>query len=106
MGFPGSAKWLPVIKTSCADADGGLAELDGPVVEGFTVVSSNDGSGGFASASTGGSSGASVNGGEDGLAGSDASIGGSSADLAAFAFLDLAWTLREILQDCQYKDTL
>ena len=95
-----------MIKTSCADGDGGLAELDGPVAEGFTVVSSNDGSGGFASASTGGSSGVSVNGGEDGLAGSDASIGGSSAGLAAFAFLDLAWPLREMLQDCQYKDTV
>ena len=66
-----------------------MAELDGPVVEGFTVVSSNDGSGGFVSVSTGGSSRMSVNG-EDGLAGSDASTGGSSAGLAAFAFLDLA----------------
>ena len=82
-----------MIKTSCADGHGGLAELYGPIAEGFTVVSSNDGSGGFASASTGGSSGASVNG-EDGLAGSDASTGGSSAGLAAFAFLDLAWPLR------------
>ena len=82
-----------------------MAELDGPVAEGFTVVSSNDGSGGFASASTGGSSGASVNG-EDGLAGPDASTGGSSAGLAAFAFLDLAWPLREMLQDCQYKDII
>ena len=83
-----------------------MAELDGPVAEGFTVVSSNDGSGGFASALTGGSSGASVNGGEGGLAGSDARIGGSSAGLAAFAFLDLAWPLRKMLQDCQYKDTI
>ena len=55
-----------------------MAELHGLVVEGFTVVSSNDGSGGFASISIGGSSGASVNG-EEGLAGSDASTGGSSA---------------------------
>ena len=70
------------------------------------MVLSNDGSGGFASALTGGSSGASVKGGEDGLAGSNASIGGSLADLAAFAFLDLAWPLREMLQDCQYKDTI
>ena len=61
------------------------------------MVSSNDGSGGFASASTGGSSGASVNGGEGGLAGSDARIGGSSSGLATFAFLDLAWPLREML---------
>ena len=82
-----------------------MAELDGLVAKGFTVVSSNDGSGGFASASTCGSSGASVNG-EDGLAGSDASTGGSFAGLAAFAFLDLAWPLREMLQDCQYKDTI
>ena len=66
-----------------------MAELDGPVVEGFTVVSSNDDSGGFGSVSTGGSSGASVNG-EESLVGSDASVGGSSAGLAAFAFLDLA----------------
>ena len=71
-----------------------MAELDGPVVEGFTVVSSNDGSGCFASVSTGGSSGASVNG-EEGLAGSDASTGGSSTGLATFAFLDLAWPLRK-----------
>ena len=82
-----------------------MAELDGPVVEGFKVVSSNDGSGGFAFVSTGGSSGASVNG-EDGLAGSDTITGGSSADLAAFTFLDLAWPLREMLQGCQYKDTI
>ena len=68
--------------------------LDGPVVEGFTVVLSNDGSGGFASVSTGGSSGASVNG-EGVLAGSDASTGGSSAGFAAFAFFDLAWPLRK-----------
>ena len=104
MGFPGSIKRLPVIKTSCADGDGGLAELDGLVPEGFTVASSNDGSGGFASTLTGGSSGASVNGGEGGLAGSDARIGGSSAGLAAFSFLD--WPLREMLQDCQYKNTI
>ena len=75
------------------------------MAEGLMVVLSNDGSGGFASASTGGSFGASVNG-EDGLAGSDASTGGSSAGLATFAFLDLAWPLREMLQDCQYKDTI
>ena len=95
-----------MISTSCADGDGGLGELDGPVAEGFTVVSSNDGLGGFDSASIGGSSGASVNGREGGLAVLDARIGGSSAGLAAFAFLDLAWPLREMLQDCQYKDTL
>ena len=83
-----------------------MAKLDGPVVEGFIVVSSNGGLGGFASVSTGGSSGASVNGGEGGLAGSDARIGGSSTGLAAFAFLDLAWPLKEMLQDCQYKDTI
>ena len=83
-----------MIKTSCVDGDGGLAELDGPVAEGFTVVSSNDGLGGFDSASIGGSSGASVNG-EGGLAGSDASTGGSPAGFAAFAFLDLAWLLRK-----------
>ena len=71
-----------------------MAELDGPVVEGFIVVSSNDGSRGFASVSTGRSSGASVNG-EEGLAGSDASVCGSSAGLATFAFLDLAWPLRK-----------
>ena len=71
-----------------------MAELDGPVVEGFIVVSSNGGLGGFASLSTGGSSGASANG-EGGLDGSDASISGSSAGLAAFAFLDLAWPLRK-----------
>ena len=70
------------------------------------MASSKDGSGGFASLTVGGSSGASVNGGEGGLAGSDARIGGSSADLTAFAFLDLAWPLREILQDCQFKDTI
>ena len=105
VGFPGSIKRLPVIKTSCADGDGRLAELDGPVAEGFTVVSSNDGSEGFASTSTGGSAGASVNG-DDGLAGSDASTGGSSTGLATFAFLDLAWTLRKMLQDHQYKDTI
>ena len=90
MGFPGSTKRLPVIRTSYADGDGGLAELDGPVAEGFTVVSSNDGSGGFASALTGGSSGVSIDGGEGGLAGSGARTGGSSTGLVAFAFLDLA----------------
>ncbi len=66
-----------------------MAELDGSVVEGFAMVSSNDGSGGFSSVSTGGSSGASVNG-EEGLAGSDASTGGSSTGLATLAFLDFA----------------
>ena len=55
---------------------------------------SRDGSGGFASLTIGGSSGAAVNG-EGGLAGSDASTGGSSAGFAAFAFLDLAWPLRK-----------
>ena len=70
------------------------------------MVSSNDGSGGFTSTSTGGSSGASVNGGEGGLAGSDARTGGSSTGLAAFAFLDLAWPLREMSQDYQYKDII
>ena len=90
---------------SCADGDGGLAKLDGPVAQGFTVVSSNNGLGGFASASTGGYSGASVNG-EDGLAGSDASTGGSFAGLAAFAFLDLAWPLIGMLQNRQYRDTI
>ena len=68
-----------------------MAELHGPVVEGFTVVSSNDDS---ASLSTGGPLRAEANG-EGGLAGSDASTGGSSAGLAAFAFLDLAWPLRK-----------
>ena len=79
-----------------------MAELDGPVVEGFKVVSSNDGSRGFALVSAGGSSRVSVNG-EEGLAGSDASVGGSSAGLATFAFLDLAWPLRKMLQDHQIK---
>ena len=69
------------------------------------VVSSNNGSGGFASTSTGGSVGASVNG-EDGLDGSDTSTGGSSTSLATFAFLDLSWPLRKMLQDHQYKDTI
>ena len=69
------------------------------------MVSSNDGSGGFASTSIGGSAGASFNG-EDGLARSDTSTGGSSTSLATFAFLDLAWPLRKMLQDCQYKDTI
>ena len=58
------------------------------------MASSKDGSRGFASLSIGGSSGASVNG-EGGLAGSDASTGGSPAGFAAFAFLDLAWLLRK-----------
>ena len=105
MGFPGSTKRLPVIRT-CADGDGRLAELDGLVAERLTMVSSTDGSGGFTSALTGGSSGASVNGGEGGLDGLDARTGGSSTGLVAFAFLDLAWPLREMLQDCQYKDTI
>ena len=95
MGFPGSTKQLPVIRTSWADNDGGLAEPDGPVAEGLTMVSSTDGSGGFTSALTGGSSGASVNGGEGGLAGSDARTGGSSTGFAAFTFFDLAWPLRK-----------
>ena len=71
-----------------------MVELDGLAVEGFTVASSKDGSGGFVSLLIGGSSGVSVNG-EGGLAGSDASTGGSFASLAAFAFLDLAWPLRK-----------
>ena len=71
-----------------------MIELDGPTVEGFTVASSKVGSGGFASFSIGGCSGALANG-EGGLAGSDVSTGGSSAGFAAFAFLDLAWTLRK-----------
>ena len=66
-----------------------MVELDGPVVEGFIVASSRDGSGGFASLLISGCSGALANG-EGGLAGSDASTGGSSAGLAAFVFLDLA----------------
>ena len=70
-----------------------MVELDGPVVEGFIVASSRHGSGGFASLTIGGSSGASLNGG--GLAETDASTGGSSAGFAAFAFLDLAWPLRK-----------
>ena len=90
MGFPGSTKRLPVIRTSYADGDGGLVELDGPVAEGLTVVSSTDGSGGFTSALTGGSFGASVNGGEGGIAGSGARTGGSSTGLVTLAFLDLA----------------
>ena len=90
MGFPGSIKRLPVIRTSCVDGDGGLAELDGPVAEGFTVVSSTGGSGGFTSALIGGSSGASVNGGEGGIVGSGARTGGSSTGLVTLAFLDLA----------------
>ena len=55
---------------------------------------SRDGSGGFASLTIGGSSGATVNG-EGGLAGSDASTGGSSVGFVTFAFLDLAWPLRK-----------
>ena len=97
MGFPGSTKRLPMIKMSCADGDGGLAELDGPVVEGLMVVSSTDGSGGFASVLTGGSTGVSIDGGEGGLAGSGARTGGSSAGLVTLAFLDLAWPLSERL---------
>ena len=54
------------------------------------MVLSADGSGGFASALTGGSSGVSVNGGEEGMAGSGIGTGGSSTGLVAFAFLDLA----------------
>ena len=54
-------------------------------------------SGGFASALTGGSSGASVDGGEGGLAGSGARTGGSSSSLVTLAFLDLAWPLSERL---------
>ena len=50
---------------------------------------SRDDSEGFASWIIGGSSGAAVNG-EGGLAGSEVSTGGSSADFVTFAFLDLA----------------
>ena len=53
------------------------------------MVLTRDGSGGFASWTIGGSSGATVNG-EGGLAGSDASTGGSSTGFVAFAFLELA----------------
>ena len=60
------------------------------MAEGLTVVSSTDGSGRFASALIGRSSGVSVNGGEDGMAGSGTGTGGSSTGLVAFAFLDLA----------------
>ena len=95
--IPRLKKQLPVIKTSCADGHGGLAELYGPIAEGFTVVSSNDGSGGFASALTRGSSRVSIDGGEGGLAGSGARTGGSSAGLVTLAFLDLAWPLSERL---------
>ena len=56
------------------------------------MVLSRDGSEGFASL-IGGSSGAAVNG-EGGLAGSDADTGESSAGLATFDFLDLAWPLK------------
>ena len=58
--------------------------------DGLTVVSSTDDSGGFASVLTGGSSGVSVNGGEQGMAGSGTGTGGSSTGLVAFAFLDIA----------------
>ena len=81
-----------MISTSCADGDGGLAELDGPVAEGST-----DGSGGVTSALTAGSSGASVSGGEGGMAGSGARTDSSSAGLVTLVFLDLAWPLRKIL---------
>ena len=74
-----------------------MAELDGPVVEGLMMVSSTDGSRGFASALTGGSSGVSIDRGEGGLAGSGARTGGSSAGLVTLAFLDLAWPLSERL---------
>ena len=98
-GFPGSTKRLPVIRTSWADSDGGLAELDRPVAEGLTIVSSADGSGGSTSALAAGSSGASVNGGEGGMADSGARTGGTSAGLVTLAFLDLAWPLRKILSN-------
>ena len=71
-----------------------MVELDGPAVEGFIVALSRDGSGGFASLTIGGSFGAPVNV-DSGLAGSDASTGGSSAGFVAFAFFDLAWPLRK-----------
>ena len=70
-----------------------MVELDGPVIEGFIMASSKVSSGGFASLSIAGCSGVLGNG-EGGLAGSDASPGGSSAGLAA-TFLDLAWPLRK-----------
>ena len=79
VGFPGSTKRLLVIRMSWADSDGGLAELDGPVAEGLTMVSSTDGSGGSISALAAGSSGASANGGEGGIADSGARTGGSFA---------------------------
>ena len=104
-GIPRLKKRLPVIKTSCADGDGGLTELHGPVAEGFTVVSSTDGSGGFTSSLTSGVSEASFNG-EGGLADSGARTGGSSTGLATFTFVDLAWPLRKMLQDHQYKGTI
>ena len=67
---------------------------------------SRDGSEGFASLIMGGPSGAADNG-EGGLAGSDASTGGSSAGFVTFAFLDLAWPLKKkILQDSQHQDTI
>ena len=90
-------KRLPVIRTSWADGDGGLAEPDGPVAEGLTVLLSAEGSGGFNSALAAGSSGVSVGGGEGGMAGSGARTGGSSAGLVTLAFLDLAWPLKEML---------
>ena len=97
MGFPCSTKRLPVIRTSWADSDGGLAELDGPVAEGLTMVSSTDGSGGSTSALTAGSSGASANGGEVGMTGSGTRTDRSSAGLVTLAFLDLAWPLRKMV---------
>ena len=67
---------------------------------------SRDGSGGFASLTTGGSSGVTVNG-EGSLAGSNASTGGSSAGFAAFGFLDFSLAAKEkILQGSQHQDTI
>ena len=60
------------------------------MADGLTVVPSTDGSGGFTSSFIGGSSGASIDGGEGGLAGSGARTGGSSTGLVTLAFLDLA----------------
>ena len=88
-----------MIRTCWEDGDGGLAELDGPVAEGLTIVSSTDGSGGSTSALEAGSSGASLNGGEGGMADSGARTGGSYARLVTLAFLDLAWPLRKILSN-------
>ena len=96
-GIPRLNEAAPVIRMSWADDDGGLAELDGLVAEGLTVVSSIDGSGGFTSMLTGGSSEASVNGREDGMTGSGVGTSGSSIGLVTFAFLDLSWPLREML---------